>query len=63
MSCKAVQNREVKNKGKSSLEFHIGGKPQYYCYGYNDARTDELIETCKNCKKNVTYAQYDFDKE
>lgn len=62
MSCRAVKNGEVLSKGKASLEFHIDGKPQYYCYGYVDPRTDELIETCQNCKKNVIYAECDFEK-
>lgn len=62
MMCKAKNNGEVKTKGKSSIEFYKDGKPQYYCYGYNDNNTDELIETCKNCKDNIIYAQDDLDK-
>ena len=61
MSCKAKINGEVIKKGKASIEFYKDGKPQYYCYGYVDASTDELIETCKNCKENVTYAQEDLE--
>lgn len=62
MSCKAKINGEVKVKGQSSIEFYKDGKPQYYCYGYNDISTDKLIETCKNCRKNVIYAQDDLEK-
>lgn len=60
MSCKAKLNGEVKEKGKVSMEFYKEGKPQYYCYGWKDSSTDEFIETCKNCKVNVIYAQEDF---
>lgn len=61
MSCKAVENGEVKRKGIASLEFYVGSKPQYYCYGYIDKMTDELINTCKECRKNVIFAQEDYD--
>ncbi|GEM_PF-2000969 len=62
MSCQAVQNGEVKEKGKPSIEcYDDNGKPVYYCYGWNDASTEELIETCSNCKRNVIYAQEDLE--
>jgi hypothetical protein len=61
MSCKAVKNGEVKRKGKPSIEYHDdNGKPVYYCYGWIDNDTENLIETCSNCKKNVIYAQRDL---
>lgn len=57
MSCQAVKNGEVKTKGKSSIEYYKDGKPQYYCYGWNDLSTGTLIETCSKCKKNVIYVE------
>lgn len=61
MSCKAKSNGEVKEKGKVSVEFYKEEKPQYYCYGWKDGSTEKLIETCKNCKENVIYAQEDLE--
>jgi hypothetical protein len=62
MSCRAVKNGEVKKKGKSSIEYHDdNGKAVYYCYGYIDYGTEELIETCSKCKKNVIFAQEDLE--
>ncbi|WP_443660418.1 hypothetical protein [Clostridium algidicarnis] len=62
MSCQAVRNGEVKRKGTSSIEYHHdNGKPVYYCYGYIDCGTGDLISTCLNCKKNTRYAQIDLD--
>jgi len=62
MSCQAVKNKEVKKKGKPSIEYHDdNGKPVYYCYGYIDYGTEDLIETCSKCKKNVIHAQKDLD--
>lgn len=62
MSCKAVENGEVKRKGKASIEYHDNnGKPVYYCNGWIDSGTDDLMETCSNCKKNVLYAQRDLE--
>ena len=60
--CNAVKNREVPRRGKPSVEWHKDGKPQYYCYGWKNSRTDELLEVCANCKDNVIYAQDDLDK-
>ena len=62
MSCEAKINCVVKDRGKSSIEFHINGKPQYYCYGYYDQRTDELIDECKRCKREVHKAQEDLER-
>ena len=62
MSCQAVKNGEVKRKGKASIEYHDDtGKPAYYCYGYIDNGTEDLIETCSKCEKNVIYAQRDLE--
>lgn len=63
MSCQAVKNGEVKRKGKPSIEYHDdNGKPVYYCYGWIDYSTEDLIATCSQCKKNVIYAQEGLDK-
>ncbi len=59
--CKAKKTGEVAERGKASIEWHKDGKPQYYCYGYKNQRTDELLEVCRNCKDNVIYAQEDLD--
>lgn len=60
--CKAVKNGEVPRRGKSSVEWHKEGRPQYYCYGWKNSMTDELMEVCANCKDNVIHAQDDMDK-
>lgn len=63
MSCKAKANNIwIKDRGKPSIEFYKNGKPQYYCYGYIDERTDELIEECKECQEHVYKAQEDLEK-
>lgn len=63
MSCQAKANNIwIKERGKASIEFYKDGKPQYYCYGYIDRRTDELIEECKQCPEHVYKAQEDLDK-
>ena len=62
--CIAVTNKVVARKGKPSLEFyHRDGRPAYYCYGYVDSMTDELIRECAICKKHVSHAQENFDEE
>ena len=53
MSCEAKLRKDIKDRGKSSIEFEFEGKPRYFCYGYIDQRTDELIEECKNCPEHV----------
>lgn len=60
-ACKAWKNGEVKHRGQATLEWYKDGVPQYYCYGYYDSMTDELIETCKNCRDNERYAQEDLE--
>ena len=64
MSCKAKANpeNEIKEKGKPSIEFYIEGKPQYYCYGYIDNMTDEVLKDCKECDKHVDKAQEDLER-
>lgn len=63
MSCKAKANNIwVKDRGKPSIEFYKDGKPQYYCYGYIDQRTDELLKECKECPEHVYKAQEDLEK-
>lgn len=64
MSClaKETPGNGIKERGKASIEWYDNkGKPQYYCYGYIDKMTDELIDECKNCKNNVNKAQEDLD--
>lgn len=65
MSClaKSTPGNGVKERGRSSIEWYDNnGKPQYYCYGYIDQRTDELIEECKKCSRQVNKAQEDLEK-
>lgn len=62
MGCKAVENGEVSHKGKSSIEFYKNGKPQYYCYGWCSGSSEYLLQTCRNCKKYIDYAQQDLEK-
>lgn len=50
-------------RGRSTTEFYKKGKPQIYCYGWNDARNDEPIEVCKNCKDFVYGEQLEYDFE
>ena len=61
MKQKWILGNGVKRRGKASLEFYKNGKPQYYCSGYIDAMTDELIDECKRCKQHVNKAQEDLE--
>lgn len=63
MSCQAIKNKEVDKKGEVTIEYYEKGKPVYYCYGWNDDTTKDLIETCSKCKKNVIYAQIDLEEK
>lgn len=56
MSCEAVKNREVKRRGKSSMEYIKDGNKYYFCLGYIDLVTDELLQICAKCKQNVRWA-------
>lgn len=62
MSCKAKLTSIVRNRGKESVEWHKDGAPQYYCMGYIDNRTEELLPVCRECRENVIYAQEDFEE-
>ena len=62
VTCKAVKKGEVPRRGDPTIEFYKDGVPQYYCYGYVDEGTDELLETCRNCMDNVIYAQKDLEE-
>ena len=51
-------------RGNSTTEFYKNGKPQIYCYGWEDRMTDEPLEICKNCNDwvNSEQCQIDFKK-
>lgn len=60
--CPAVAKGEVKSRGRASLEYYTtDGKGVYYCIGYIDNQTEELMDTCSECRQNVKYAQEDLD--
>lgn len=59
--CEAKRIGEVKRRGRPSIEWYKNGVPQYYCYGYIDCSTDELLEVCRKCADYVDHAQEDFD--
>ncbi len=61
-TCKAVKKEIVKRRGNPSIEWHKDGKPQYYCYGYLDDSTDELLEVCRKCVDHTDHAQEDLEK-
>jgi hypothetical protein len=61
--CKAKQIGKVKRRGKASIEWKDeDGTPHYYYMGYTDARTEELIHTCKECSDNMIFAQKDLEQ-
>ena len=62
MACKAKENGRVARRGKPSIEWFKDEKPQYYCYGYIDKMTDELLSECKKCQNHVDKAQDDLDE-
>ena len=62
MSCIARERGKVSRRGQPSIEWYKDGKPQYYCYGYIDKMTDELLPECKECRSHVSKAQDDLDK-
>ena len=47
MACKAKDGGKVSRRGEPSAEWYKDGKPQYYCYGYVDKMSDELLQECK----------------
>ena len=61
MACKAKSSGKVSRRGQPSIEWYRGGKPQYYCYGYIDKMTDDLLLECNECRSHVRKAQYDLD--
>lgn len=50
-------------RSKPTTEFYIDGKPQIYCYGWIDMKTDEPIEICKNCEDWVLSNRCELDFE
>ena len=62
LACKAKERGKVSRRGKPSIEWYKGGKPQRYCYGYIDKMTDELLVECKECRSHVYKAQGELDK-
>lgn len=62
MACKAKENGKVARRGLPSVEWYKNGKAQYYCRGYIDRRTDELLPECKDCSRHVDKAQDDLDE-
>ena len=62
MKCQAVVNGKVCRKGKASLEWFMGSRPMYYCMGYVDKMTDDLIPECESCSRHVNKAQEDLDQ-
>ena len=50
------------NRGTPSHEWHDGTKSRIYCLGWEDKRTDELLEACQNCPDHVNRAQDDMEK-
>ena len=62
MACKAKERGKVPRRGNQSIEWYKDGKPQYYCYGYTDQRTDDLQPECQECRSHVNKAQDDLDE-
>ena len=62
MACKAKSAEKVDRRGEPSIEWYKDDKPQYYCYGYIDKMTDELLSECKKCQNHVDKAQDDLDE-
>ena len=61
MACKAKERGKVDRRGEPSIEWYKDDKPQYYCYGYTDPMTDDVLQECKECRSHVSKAQYDLD--
>lgn len=60
--CKAKKQGVVPRRGNPSIEFRKDGVPQYYCCGYIDMMTDELLEVCRECVDHVDRANEDYEK-
>ncbi len=53
--------RNIFGRARPTTEFYIDGKPQIYCYGWIDNRTDDFMETCQACADWVFGEQSDED--
>lgn len=60
--CKAAKQGIVKQRGIPSIEWYKDGVPQYYCSGYLDEATDELMKVCWNCPDYAGHAYDDHEK-
>lgn len=61
--CKALKTGKVKRRGKASLEWRDeDNTPHYYCCGYTDVSTENLLPVCKECRDNVIFAQKDLEQ-
>lgn len=49
------------NKGRTTTEFYIDGKPQTYCFGIIDMATDDYLPECVACPEWVYGEQSDED--
>lgn len=61
MACRAKESGKAIRRGKPSIEWYKDGKPQYYCYGYIDTMTDDVLPECKKCRNHVDKAQDDLE--
>lgn len=55
--------KHKEGRGRPTTEFYKNGKPQVYCYGWYDKRTDETLEVCRNCPDWVHGEQCEKDWE
>ena len=53
---------KISHRGKAAHEWNDRIKDRIYCYGQNDASTEELLPECRACADNVIYAQQDADE-
>ncbi len=58
-----VRKCPLGKRGRPTTEFHIDGKPQIYCYGWEDKMNDEPLEECLNCADFVRGEQCELDYE
>ena len=45
------------NKAKTTTNECGPDDNRVFCFGFNDASTEELIQECRKCKANVIYAE------
>lgn len=50
-----------KDKGRTTTEFYIDGKPQTYCFGIIDGANDDYLKECVTCPEWVYGEQSDED--